>query len=304
MSKKKPYRYLLYLLLRFVEWLSVDLPRPLILGLMGFAAQVIWLILPKERKKVLAHLKIAFGDTKTSKEYRQIGKAVFQNMAWTAVDTLRIPVYKKKHLKESIITADPEVFKKIDLARSKGKGIICLTGHIGNWELATFYMTDSGYRIGVIGQRIYYEPFNRVLEKVRRVCEAKIFYRNESPKEVLKTLRDNEMIGILPDQDIDSIEGIFVDFFGKPAYTPTGPARISLTSGAPILPVFMLRDGTRYNFFAHDLIWPEVKTTKEEAVVEITKKWSSAVESVIKQYPEQWVWMHKRWKTQPESSNN
>ncbi len=300
MSKKRLYRYPLYLLLRALEWLSVHLPRPVVLAFMGGLAKFVWRVLPKERKKVLAHLRLAFEGAKTEEEIQDLGEKVFQNLAWTAVDALRAPLYKQKHLTEQLIRIEPDVFKKIDEALSKGKGLICLTGHIGNWELITLSVLGFGdYRGGVIGRKIYYEPFNQVLEKIRIACNAKIFYREDPVKDVLKSLRKNEVIGILPDQDVDSIEGEFINFFGTPAYTPTGPAKLSIASGAPILPVFMLREKNKYRFVARDLIWPEIKTTKEEASAQMTKEWSLVVEDVIRQYPEQWVWMHRRWKTQP-----
>lgn len=303
MSKKKPYRYFLYLLLLLVRDLSNRMPRFLILGIVKFVGRVTWSILPKERQKTLEQLRTAFGDSKSPAELIRIGRQVFENLGATAIDTLRIPKLKREWPKPEALIKEDHVFSKIEEARWAGKGLICLTGHIGNWELIYFFMIQSGYDSAVVGRRIYYEPFNRVLETIRKKAGAKVFYRDESPRGVLGVLRNNQAVGILADQDIDSVEGIFVPFFGKLARTPSAPARISLASGAPILPVFMIREGMSYRFMADELIWPESVSSlsKEDAVLTITKRWSEAVESVVRRFPEQWAWMHRRWKTQPET---
>ena len=128
-------------------------------------------------------------------------------------------------------------------------------------------------------------------------------YRDEPPKEVLKRLKRNEIIGILPDQDIDSLPGIYVDFLGRPAYAIVAPAKIALASGAPILPNFMVfRDGGGYQLVLGEVIRPTPGLGREEAVREMTVRWMRSCESVILRFPEQWAWMHPRWKTQPETA--
>ena len=259
-----------------------------------------WHILLKEQAKTLQHLRQAFRFEKSDKELRLIGLRVFQNLGKTAVDVLRM----QKVLNGSVpIECSKAVFQKIDLARSKGNGMICLTAHFGNWELITGFIIKSGYTGTVIGKKIYYEPFNRVLENIRLKTGAQIIYRDQSPKLILKTLKRNELIGILPDQDVDSIEGVFIRFFGEWAYTPTAPAKISLASGAPILPLFMARDGSGYQLLSDELIWPDEyrELEREEAVLQITKRWSKVIENAIRQRPEQWAWMHRRWKTRPDA---
>ena len=108
------------------------------------------------------------------------------------------------------------------------------------------------------------------------------------------------MLGMLADQDIDSVEGIFVNFFGRPAYTPVGPVKISMASGAPIISCYMIRkkDGN-YDFMVEDPIFVEKGDNRESSVRFYTEKWTLILESYIKKYPDQWVWMHRRWKTKP-----
>ena len=127
-------------------------------------------------------------------------------------------------------------------------------------------------------------------------------YRDDSSREILKRLAAGEIVGLLPDQDIDSLKGVFVPFFGKLAYTPVAPVRISLSTGAPMLPNFLIRQNvTRYKLVVGRPIWPDEykNLNREEAVLKMTENWMSQFEKVIREYPEQWAWMHNRWKTQP-----
>jgi len=268
------------------------------LGIADFSGWAAWQMLPKERRKVIQHLEIAFGSSKSSSEYYRIGQAVFQNLGKTAVDTLRIPKLSKTDLEALIL--ERHVFERVEEALKGGDGLICATAHIGNWELIPVVIASRGYQGGVIGRRIYYEPFNRVLEKIREGAGAKVFYRDESPKPILSALKKNQIVGVLPDQDVDSLDGVFIPFFGKLAYTPSAPAKLSLASGAPILPLFMIRRESRYELQCGDIIWPEEGASKEEAVLKITKRISNVIESYVKQYPEQWVWMHRRWRSRPQ----
>ena len=214
-----------------------------------------------------------------------------------AVDTLRIS--NMTHGDFDRLVQEEGVFSKIEQALERGKGLIFVTAHLGNWELITHVIGAHGYKGGVIGRRIYYEPFNRVLERIRRLSGAVIIYRDESPRSVLQILRKNQVIGMLPDQDVDNIEGIFIPFFGKDAYTLTAPAKFAYASGAPILPVFMVREGLRYRLVADELLWSNHQNEREKEIERLTTAWSQVFESMIRRYPEQWVWMHRRWKTQP-----
>ncbi len=263
-----------------------------------FTGWLAWHILPKERRKVIQHLEIAFGAPKTFTEFNRIGRSVFQNLGKTVIDTLRIPKLSKQDL--NALISESHVFDKIEIALKNGRGLICATGHIGNWELIPVFIASRGYEGGVIGRRIYYEPFNRVLEKIREGAGAKVFYRDESPKPILAALKKNQIVGVLPDQDVDSLEGIFVPFFGRLAYTPSAPAKLSIASGAPILPLFMIRAGGRYKLFCDEIIWPEAAPDKEAAVLKITQRVSDVIESYVRRYPEQWVWMHRRWRSRPK----
>ncbi len=298
MAKKKPYRFLIYLLLEFIRHIILVFPRRVNYAIAhGVGFSIFW-SLRKERTKTLVHLKEAFGTEKTEEEYHQIAQNMFINLAKTGMDLLYFP--RLNRLKIEKLVLNEEGTEKLDCALARGKGVIALTGHIGNWELLASYFRFLGYPGSLMGRRIYYDKFNDVLVNLRKSGLVSTIYRDESSRKVLSALKDNHVIGISADQDIDSLEGIFVPFFGKPAWTPIGPAKLALASGAAIVPAFMIHEGDQYRLYLEDLILPDPDINKEEAVKQMTEAWSKVVERYIRQFPNQWVWMHDRWKTKIE----
>jgi len=220
-------------------------------------------------------------------------------MAETAAEFLQFSRLDDRKISAFVETQEAERIYRELLA--EGHGLISLTAHIGNWELLAGIFGCKGFGGAVLGRRIYYEPYNRWAVGLRQALGVTTIYRDQSPKELLKRLAQSEIIGILPDQDIESLKGVFVDFFGRPAYTPVAPVKLALASGAPILPNFLIRvKGDRYKIVLGEVIRPRRDLKREEAVERYTASWMRACEAVIRQYPEQWAWMHDRWKTTPE----
>lgn len=302
MSKYKPYRFLLYLLLEAGRAIILVLPRPICYLLAHGIGSFTYWVLPKERAKMLKNLTQAFGSEKSEAEIKKIASLVFPNLAKSAVDVFKFPILTKKKV-EKLVFAEPEDMAKLDFVFSRGKGLIGLTAHIGNWELVAAYCSMRGYKGRLVGRRIYYEPFNRVLVSLRESVGLKTIYRDGAYREILSQLKKNEWVGILVDQDIDSLESIFVPFFNRSAWTPTAPARTAMATGAGIIPLYMIRKGMRYQLYVDDPIFPESKGTKEETVYWLTEQCAKVTEKYVRQFPEQWVWMHDRWKTRPEMVN-
>lgn len=300
MAKKKWYRYLLYLGLEALRHIVLVFPRRLNQWLaqsLGFCA--FW-ILPAERAKVSVHLEDAFGTEKTKSEFQKIGERSFIHLAQSAMDVLCFPHLTRKRI-EKLVLEDGGV-KRVDQVLARGKGLIMMTGHLGNWELLASYFRFLGYPGCLVGRRIYYKPYDRMLVNLRKSGLVSTVYRDESPKQVLSELKQNHIVGMSADQDIDSLDGIFVPFFGTPAWTPVGPAKVALVSGAPLVPGFMVHENGRYRLFVEEAIWPpEPVSSKEEAVKTLTETWSQVVERYVRRFPDQWVWMHHRWKTKDAS---
>jgi len=134
---------------------------------------------------------------------------------------------------------------------------------------------------------------------------VKTLYRDDKKilKVSLKVLKSNKLLAIAPDQDIASVSGVFVDFFGKKAYTPTGPVALALLSGAPIIPAFTVRKNGKLHFLTDEPIYVKSTGDRKRDIITYTQRWSDVVEKYIRMYPSQWVWMHRRWKTRPEDEH-
>lgn len=299
MAKKKPYRFALYLVFRGLSAVIYVLPRSWALALVSGLAGLAFEIVSRQRNKALENLRFAYGQEKSPAEIKRIAKRVFENLAMTGVEMLQFP--KLTEAKVAKIVDASEAQKVYDQLLAEGKGLISMTAHIGNWELLAGAFGVKGYRGGVLGRRIYYEPYNRWIVGLRAALKVPTVYRDDSSKEILKFLKRNEIVGLLPDQDMDSMKGIFVPFFGHSAYTTVAPARLSIASGAPMLPNFMIRtDREHYKVVVGEVIRPLEGLSRDEAISRMTLSWMKQFEKVIRQYPEQWAWMHNRWKTREE----
>jgi KDO2-lipid IV(A) lauroyltransferase len=189
-----------------------------------------------------------------------------------------------------------------DFERRWPGGWIGVTGHVGNWELLGQWLLHSGLRPmgGVIAKRQPNPHLNRLIDKMRGLHGMRTLYRDQPVAEIARLLKNGHSIGIAADQDVVSLPGVFVDFLGKPAYTPAGPARLALSANVPILVGAMLRAGDGYRVQINDPIFPDHGRPKREEIFRLTAEWSRQVEELIRQHPEQWPWFHDRWKTTPE----
>jgi len=293
--KFKTKRYYYYYLARVTLFIISILPIKLGLCLADFGGKLVFLVLKKERRTTFANLKASFPEKEDS-EIEKIARDVSTNICKNAVEFINIYKLNSKNIQNWV---NIEGSEKIDRVLLKGKGVIILASHLGNWELMTTCLNLNGYHGIIIARRIRFYKFNNFIEKVRKAKGVGITYRDESPKKILRQLKQNGMIGILADQDVDSVNGVFVNFFGRPAYTPKAPVAFALASGAAMVPCFMIREGTKHRLVIEDPIELEKKSSKEETITVNTEKWSRIVESYIRKYPGQWVWMHRRWKTKP-----
>ncbi len=289
--------YLGFLTLQgLVRWLPLAAARAVGRAL-GTAAYV---LVGAQRRLTLDHLSYAFGDTLSPAKRRRIARRVFANLGQSVMEWLLLPRLSDRAVQELIICEGLEYVRQ---ALAKGNGAIMVGAHFGNWELGPLYLKTQGFEGGVLARRLRYPEYESFLIGLRGSRGVPTFARG-SIKEVAKVLRANQLIGMMPDQDMDSLEGVFVQFFGHPAYTPAGPAALSLMTGAPILPCALIREGARFRFVIEPPIQSPSAADRVQAVTVLTQAWSNALESYIRRYPEQWVWMHRRWKTQPAAAQS
>ncbi len=293
--KIKTVRYYVYNLAVIGGFLVAMLPIRLGLFLANLVGMIGFKIIPKYRNQACESLRIAFPE-KSDSEIKKIARDVFINLCKYGVELLNIYKLNSKNLSRWI---KPEGFEKVEKALEKGKGVLMLSSHFGNWDLQAMYFSLTNHPIDVIARRIYFNRYDNFINKARRSKGMGVIYRDESPRKILRALRDNKAIGILADQDMDSVDGVFVNFFGRPAYTAKAPVALSLASGAPLIPCFTVRDGDHYRFIIEDPIEIEEKEDKQKTIEFNTQKWTSVLEKYIRKYPTQWVWVHRRWKTSP-----
>lgn len=259
----------------------------------GFCA---YYLLKRERRRVLSHLTLAFGDEKTPAERRRIARDVFVHLGKCAAE---LALYSR--LDESALRRLVRVEGASILTREleKGKGVILLTAHLGNWELMGMALYARGFTGAVVARRMNDPRFDRLLTSLRRAKGFRIIYRDGGAKAILKILRNNGMIGMLADQDIRKIDGIFVRFFGRPAYTPVAPAALARATGASLVPMRIIREGSGHRVVIEEPFSLRVTRDRERDLHYNTQLWTSRIEAYIREHPEQWVWMHRRWKTKP-----
>jgi KDO2-lipid IV(A) lauroyltransferase len=174
---------------------------------------------------------------------------------------------------------------------------------MGNWELLAQWMHWNSV-CGVGGIVVKRQPnphLNAIIERLRGTFGMRTLYRDDNPVGILRLLRSGRAIGMAPDQDVASVGGMFIDFFGRPAYTPIGPARLAWTANVPIRVAYVRRgeDGRQQVRFEEPIL-PDRSKPRHEEIARMTRAWSAQLEAAIRAQPDQWLWFHDRWKTTPE----
>jgi KDO2-lipid IV(A) lauroyltransferase len=241
------------------------------------------------------NLKIAYGDTLNEHERQTLIKRVFQHFARAMlVEFLKGADFTLADMRRWV---KQESYAPIDRLLERGKGVIVISAHLGNWEWLSKRAAMEGYSIKVVARQSEDEKFNALTDKVRGTNGYTVHPRGDSPRALLKQLRENKVVAIVPDQ---KSEDVFVPFFGKLAGTVAGPAVLALKTGAAILPMFCPRqpDGT-YQTVYYPAILPEATGDNEADVKRIMAEITADIEDIIRQYPDQWLWLHDRWRVPP-----
>ncbi len=241
------------------------------------------------------NLKIAYGDAMTERERQALIKRVFQQFARASlVEFLKGAHFTLEDIRHWVKV---DSYAVADALLARGKGVIVVSAHFGNWEWLCKRAAMEGYSIKVVARQSEDEKFNRLTDLVRGENGYTVHPRGDSPRALLKQLRENKAIAIVPDQ---KSEDVFVPFFGKLAGTVAGPAVLALKTGAAILPMFCPRqpDGT-YKTVFYPAIIPEPTGDTEADIKKIMTEITADIEDIVRQYPDQWLWLHDRWRVPP-----
>ena len=256
-------------------------------------------LLRKERQKTISNLTTAYSGERSAAGIKGMAREVWINLGKSAVEfAIKMG---QKNPEEFFRGLEVHGAEYLQQAYQKGKGILCLISHIGCWEGTALSLPMLGYPASyAIGKKLGNEKLNALLMESRGRKGVETLARGTSYKTMLRVLAENSLVGILIDQDTD-VRGVFVDFYGKPAYTPIGAAMLAMDSGAPVLPMFYLKKPDDTYEFIIEKELPLVMTGSRRADMdENTRFFHQIIEKYIKKYPTQWVWMHNRWKTTPE----
>lgn len=250
-----------------------------------------------ERCKTITHLTMVYGNQLSQRQIYRMAKAVFVNLGRNMADAFRLPVYNAQTIDQIVKAKGLQI---LDQALKKGKGILALTGHIGNWELMGSYLALKGYPVNVVGAPVYDSRLDELVVANRLKSGMKYIARGSATREIIRALRRNEIVGLLIDQDTRHVDGVFVDFLGKKAYTPVGPVVLAMKTEAAVIPmsVHIQKNNIHVIEIEQELILQFSKNEEQNRVFN-TQICSEAIANFIRRHPTQWVWMHSRWKTKP-----
>lgn len=277
------------------------LPRPVARSSAATITSVLFALTPRLRKTADFNLRLAFPDW-TDAQRKDVMRKMVRNLGWMAAEFARFPRLTKDNIEKVVILEDHENFLE---GQRRGKGVLYLTGHIGAWELSSFAHALYGYPLHYMARPLDNKRLDALVNEYRCSSGNKPIFKNESARVMLKILKDSGTVGILADQNTMPEEGVFVDFFGKSACTTTGIARVALHTGAAIVPGYAYWDDTIQKYRLR--FEPPVELIRtgetERDVFENTQRFAKVIEDIIRKHPDQWVWVHKRWKTRPKGES-
>ncbi len=300
---KRPHRrnrfnlFIIVVLVQVLRLLIRLIPLRVGLRLGGFIGRIAFVIIRKERRRALAHLRIAFPE-KDDAWIERTARASFVNLGISLFEMLMVTPEGA----EALVDA-PGLAEKIEPVLAAGKGAVWATCHLGNWELFAHYVARR-YPLSVVAAPIEPPAVNRFVVERRAARGVTTIVRGApgAARELIRVFRENRLLGILMDQDT-RVEGAFVDFFGKPAWTPTAAAQMALKFDVPVIFGYMLRQADGRHVVTVEGPLAMTRTGDQKAdILAGTALLTKKIEEKVRSHPEQWVWMHRRWKRKPVES--
>jgi Kdo2-lipid IVA lauroyltransferase/acyltransferase len=273
------------------------LPRPAARFVGASFAATAYAVRAPLRRAAMFNLRLAFPEW-TDPQRRRVARGMVRQIGWMAGEFSQFPKYTRENI-ERIVVVDG--FENFDAARRRGKGVLFLTGHMSAWELAPFAQALYGYPLHFLVRPIANRSVDALINGYRCRAGNRPIEKNKSARAILKVLADGGTVGVLADHNTDIEESVFVKFFGVPASTTSGLARLALRTDAAVVPGFLSWDEGRRKYRLRFEPAVEIaRTANEEAdVVENTQRFTRLIEDFVRAHPDQWLWVHRRWKTRP-----
>jgi KDO2-lipid IV(A) lauroyltransferase len=279
-----------------IGWILAHLPSSVGLAAGRRLGDVLWWALPRRRAVVLDNLERSFGGERSPAELRRLGRRSFQHVGMNVVEVCRY-VLRPTHVMLSRVRVEGR--EQLEAAAAHGRGVLILTAHFGNWELLAAAHGLTGLPLSIVTRPLDHPLLDDLAARFRRRSGAELIVKRQAVREVLTALRRKRMVGILLDQNATRAEGVFVPFFGSLACTSKGLALLALRTGAPVVPVFLRRE-------PHGRHCMDVGTAlpppEDGQVTSYTTTFNRVLEAAIRRAPEQWLWMHDRWRTRPREA--
>ena len=282
------YYYILY---KIGQFIAIALPLRLGYRLAIFISDLHYIFARQDRVNVTANLKVIFPE-KSEQEIRRIRLEASRNFAKYLVDFFRFYKIDTDYIKKNIRVENAHY---LDECLSKGKGAIALSAHIGNWELGAVVIALMGYPFLAVALPHKHKKVNDFFNFQRESKGVKVIPFGKAVRQCLDSLRENKIVALVGDRDF-SEKGLVLDFFGKPTFLPVGVAAFALKTGAPIVPVFMIRDNDDSFILKFERPIEYTPTeNRDNDLVEIIKSYKFIIEHYIRKYPEQWYMFKKFW---------
>ena len=290
--------WIAYAVVSSVVKLAGALPRSLARALAEGLARILFALTPKLRKTAEFNLKLAFPRWTDAQREATI-RGMVRSLGWMAAEFARMPRYTRKNIEEIVVLDGHENFLE---GQRRGKGVLFLTAHMGAWELSSYAHAVYGYPLHYMARPLDNARLDGLVNRYRGLSGNAPIFKNESARLMLRILKEAGTVGILADQNTMREEGVFVDFFSVPACTTTGIARVALHTGAAVVPGYAVWDESLKKYRLR--FEPPLELVRtgdaERDIVENTQRFAKVTEEIIRKYPEQWVWVHARWKTRPQ----
>jgi KDO2-lipid IV(A) lauroyltransferase len=288
--------------LEFVlAWLFIHffriLPRAAARAAGVLVSRFAYTALRRLRQVGLRNLELAFPEMPEA-ERDTLLRTEYRNLGWLLAEFCQMPRYTWERASEFIRYEGLEHYLA---ARDRSRGVLVLTGHLGAWELSSFYHSLAGHPMGLVIRRLDNPLVDELVNRIRCLHGNRVLHKDDFARGLLAAMRAGETVGILMDTNMTPPQGVFVPFFGVEACTASGLARVALKTGAAVLPGFLLWEEAERRYVLR--FYPEMQLADtgdaEADATENTARFTAMIESVIREYPSQWLWMHRRWKTRP-----
>jgi Kdo2-lipid IVA lauroyltransferase/acyltransferase len=299
---KKLLEYLEFAVVWCVAWWLGRLPRRVARGLGAGLGLLVYMAAGRLRRTGLRNLKLAMPEMSAAERERTL-KLVYRNLGWQLSEFCRMARYTPENTSNWIRYEGLEHFLEAEV---RGKGVLILTGHLGAWELSSFYHSLMGHPMGMVIRRLDNRVLDNYVNRIRCLHGNRVNHKDDFARGLLTAMRRGETVGILMDTNMTPPQGVFVDFFGKAACTGSGLARVALKTGAAVLPGFLLWEEAEGRYVLHfgEEIEVAVSGDVEADVLALTQRCTKGIEDWVRRYPGQWLWIHRRWKTRPDGTRD